>query len=74
MKNGIGWAWLMPMMFLLAGPIAATAGQYGDFTYSSDGSAITITGYTGPGGAVVIPGTIEGLPVTALICCVQALR
>ena len=66
MKNGIGWAWLMPVMFLLAAPLAATAGQYGDFTYSSDGSAITITGYTGAGGAVVIPDAIEGLPVTRI--------
>ena len=49
---------------LLASPLTATAQQFGDFTYTSDGSAITITGYTGPGGAVVIPDTINGLPVT----------
>ena len=51
---------------LLADPLAATAQQSGDFTYSSDGSAITITGYTGPGGAVTIPDTIIGLPVTTI--------
>ncbi len=51
---------------LLTTPLAATAQQFGDFTYTSDGSAITITGYTGPGGAVTIPGTISGLPVTRI--------
>ena len=51
---------------LLSTPLAATAQQFGDFTYSSDGSAITITGYTGPGGAVTIPATIVGLPVTTI--------
>src|SRR5580765_7432528 len=48
---------------LLSTPLAATAQQSGDFTYSSDGSTITITGYTGSGGAVNIPNTITGLPV-----------
>ena len=51
---------------LLSTPRAATAQQFGDFTYTSDGSAITITGYTGPGGAVTIPATIIGLPVTRI--------
>jgi autotransporter-associated beta strand protein len=34
-----------------------------DFTWTSNGSAITITGYTGAGGEVLIPATINGLPV-----------
>ena len=51
---------------LLSTPLAATAQQSGDFTYSTDGSAITITGYTGPGGAVTIPATITGLPVITI--------
>ncbi len=50
---------------LLATPLAATA-QHFTYSYSSDGSAITITGYTGPGGAVTIPDTIFGLPVTRI--------
>jgi hypothetical protein len=37
-----------------------------DFTYTTNSGAITITGYTGPGGDVTIPGTINGLPVTAI--------
>ncbi len=36
------------------------------FTYTTNSGAITITDYTGPGGAVVIPGTIDGYPVTAI--------
>lgn len=41
------------------------AGQ-AQFTYVTNSGAITITGYTGPGGEVVIPGTIGGLPVTTI--------
>jgi hypothetical protein len=37
-----------------------------DFTYSNNNGAITITGYTGPGGAVNIPSTINNLPVTSI--------
>jgi len=39
---------------------------YGDFTYTTNGGTITIMGYTGPGGALTIPSTITGLPVTAI--------
>ncbi len=42
---------------------SAFAEQSGDFTYTVANSQVTITGYTGAGGAVVIPDTIEGLPV-----------
>ncbi|AKB29104.1 Chitin binding protein [Methanosarcina siciliae T4/M] len=38
----------------------------GNFTYTSDGTSVTITGYSGPGGDVVIPDTIVGLPVTVI--------
>src|SRR5436190_1483717 len=51
---------------LLSTPLAATAQQFGDFIYTSDGSAITIIGYTGLGGPVTIPGTVTGLPVTGI--------
>lgn len=36
------------------------------FEYSSDGAEVTITGYSGAGGAVAIPHTIEGLPVSRI--------
>jgi len=34
------------------------------FNYTTNAGTIVITGYTGPGGSVVIPDTLEGLPVT----------
>jgi hypothetical protein len=37
-----------------------------DFTYTTGNGAITITGYTGPGGNVIIPDTINNLPVTTI--------
>lgn len=37
-----------------------------DFSYTSNGSAITITDYSGPGGDVIIPATIDGLPVESV--------
>lgn len=43
------------------------ADQFGDFTYTDDGTSITITDYpTTATGAVVIPETIAGKPVTAI--------
>ena len=36
------------------------------FTWTTNNGTITITGYTGPGGAVTIPSTINGLPVTSI--------
>lgn len=37
-----------------------------DFTYTTNSGAITITGYTGPGGAVIIPDTINGRLVASI--------
>jgi PKD repeat protein len=37
-----------------------------EFNFTTNNGTITITGYTGPGGAVSIPGTIDNLPVTAI--------
>ncbi|MGD0413609.1 MAG: hypothetical protein ABSC18_18120, partial [Verrucomicrobiota bacterium] len=36
------------------------------YTCAMNNGAITITEYTGPGGSVTIPGTINGLPVTSI--------
>ena len=36
------------------------------FSYTTGNGTITITGYTGPGGAVTIPNTINDLPVVAI--------
>ena len=51
---------------LLSNPIAVTAQQSGDFTYTDNNGAIAITGYTGAGGAVTIPSTINDIPVTSI--------
>ena len=51
---------------LLVWSASACAATFGDFTYTDDGTAVTITGYTGTGGAVEIPGTILGHLVTAI--------
>ncbi len=37
-----------------------------DISYTTSDGSITITGYSGSGGAVTIPGTINGLPVTSI--------
>ena len=36
------------------------------FSYVTNNGTITITKFTGPGGVVAIPGTINGLPVTSI--------
>jgi hypothetical protein len=65
MKNAL---FALVSLILLSAPLAATAQnyQYGDFFFYTDGSAITITGYTGPGGEVTIPSTIASVPVIVI--------
>ena len=45
---------------------AVLAATWGDYGYTESGGEITITGYTGAGGAVEIPGTIDGKTVTSI--------
>ena len=54
---------LLPMVLLLLTLPAVVQAQ---FNYTTNNGTITITGYTGPGGAVTIPSTINGLPVTSI--------
>jgi autotransporter-associated beta strand protein len=49
-----------------AGFTATANAQFGDFTYTTANGEVTITGYTGAGGAVEIPAQIDGMPVTAI--------
>src|ERR1035441_4459318 len=49
-------------LLLLALPAVVQA----QFEYQTNNGTITITGYTGPGGAVTIPDTTNGLPVTSI--------
>jgi hypothetical protein len=53
--------WMFFFM-LLCGTVQATL----PYTYTTNNGAITITGYTGSGGAVDIPSVIDGLPVTRI--------
>lgn len=45
---------------------ATAAAQFGDFTYTAANGAVTITGYTGAGGAISIPAEINGEPVRGI--------
>lgn len=47
---------------VLALPAAAPA----QYTYTTNNGAATITGYTGSGGPVTIPASLNGLPVTSI--------
>ena len=58
---GVGLAVMAGLLLLLLP--AAVQAQYG---YTTANGAVTITGYTGPGGAVAIPSAIDGLPVTGI--------
>jgi fibronectin type 3 domain-containing protein len=58
-------AFLVLGTFLVLGVGAGTALQEGDYTYSVQGNPLvaTVTGYTGPGGDIIIPSTLGGYPV-----------
>jgi hypothetical protein len=60
----VGQTILRPAVFACFVLLAASA--HAQFTYVTNNGAITITGYTGSGGNVAIPDTINGLPVTSI--------
>jgi hypothetical protein len=73
MHNGKGTQQLsMVFLFILLSStfFVATddtsAAQAGDYTYTIDGDIATITGYSGPGGAIVIPSALDGYEVGAI--------
>jgi len=52
---------LLPALVLaLAGAVQA------QFTFVTNNGVLTVTGYTGPGGVVIIPSITNGLPVTGI--------
>jgi hypothetical protein len=51
---------ILPVLIL---PVVLSAE---DFTYTIENNEVVITGYSGPGGSVEIPKTIENLPVTQI--------
>ena len=61
--SGFTWLAVVVGLLLLLLPAAVKAQ---DYTYTTNNGAITITGYTGSGGAVTITNTINGLPVTSI--------
>jgi hypothetical protein len=52
--------------FLATNASAQYWGDEGDFEYTGDDGVITITGYIGAGGAIVIPDTVIGFPVVSI--------
>jgi hypothetical protein len=56
---------LIPI-WLLCAAMLPTAVQAQDYTFTTNNGAITITGYTGPGGVVTIPDTTNGYPVISI--------
>lgn len=52
-------------LLLLCSALRGVAAD-GDFSYTPNGDGVTITSYLGPGGAVTIPDTIDGKPVTGI--------
>jgi len=63
-RGSLSWR-ILTIMCCFAG--LASAAQFGDFTYTDNGTTITITGYPAAAvGAVVIPDTIVGKPVTGI--------
>ena len=55
---------LSPAWLLLA--LALPSGLQAQFNYTTNHGTLTIVQYTGPGGDVVIPDTINGLKVTSV--------
>ena len=56
---------ILPLLLLVILPTLAQA----QYVYTVENGTVTITKYTGPGGDVVIPDTIAGLPVTSIGDC-----
>ncbi len=65
-------AGLLGSILLTAPATAAAQGSQGDYSYTTQPQitppygTVTITSYTGPGGAVTIPGTINDMPVVVI--------
>jgi hypothetical protein len=51
------------VLFLL---LTLPGAMQAQFAYDFSNNTVSITGYTGPGGPVVIPGDVNGVPVTSI--------
>lgn len=60
---------LIGSLFLSSSAFAQAFGDeltWGDYEYLESGGTVTITRYTGSGGDVIIPETIDGMPVASI--------
>ena len=57
---------LLTALFIASAHQTLLGATSGDWTYSVSGSQATITGYSGAGGAVDIPGVVNGISVVKL--------
>jgi len=55
-----------PIVCILVALLGAASAVQAQFTFTTNNGAITITGYSGSGGVVVIPGATNGFPVTSI--------
>lgn len=63
---GSRWGFIS-ILFVIAGLVTSGgAATFGDFSYGVSGVSVTIIGYNGPGGNVVVPDTILDKKVTVL--------
>jgi hypothetical protein len=51
---------------ILGSAILAPSALHAQFTYTTNNGTVAITGYTGPDGDVIIPGTLDGFPVASI--------
>jgi hypothetical protein len=68
-RHGLFFGFAVPAMVatvMLAGLAACRTTLESDFKVTSEGDGCVITGYTGPGGDVIIPAEIQGLPVRVI--------
>jgi hypothetical protein len=57
---------IVATLVLICACHASFADTSGDWTYTVSNNQATITGYTGAGGAVTIPSSVNGIPVFAI--------
>src|SRR5689334_3341123 len=75
MKTSLQSGISLGIAFLVTAFVALPPVARADFTYTNSSGIwyytpgigpVTITGYSGSGGAVIMPGTINGYPVTSV--------
>jgi hypothetical protein len=65
MKTCSKKSFVLPVLIAVVVVLVACPSQ-AQFTYTTNNGTITITGYAGTNNDVVIPSTIDGLPVTSI--------